>query len=219
MKILNCKCKKLFWWNKNYFFLGTLAIILINLIIFFTGAKLPPRETNNNWQSVLNFKNLCYHFSSAFFHLNAQHCLLNSLCFLVVGCFVERKYGSISLLSLVFVFALFCECMVSANHYSGGGGIGYSGVNFAFYAFIIVDFIFNFKLLKEDKLTLILSFIVILLIYVACCFCGGTEEFTFKIYPYDLITNIGHYTSFLGGLIFTTFINLYKLKSFKELKI
>jgi membrane associated rhomboid family serine protease len=140
--------------------------------------------------------------------------LLNSLCFLIAGGYVERKYGSISLLSLVFVFAFFAENIVYANH--GGVSVGFSGVNYSFYAYIIVDFIFTIKEIKNSKVETIISVIVLALIYVAFCFCGGTQSLAFKIYPYDLITNMGHYSSFLTGLTLSLLIKISKVKALSE---
>ena len=208
MNILNSsKEKKLI--EKNFFFAGTITVIAINIIVFFFFNKYIVIDTTNNWNKVFDFRNLLLSFSSAFRHFNLQHVLLNSLCFLVVGAYVERKQGTLGLIILVFIFTLFGESMVDANH--TGTSLGFSGVNFAFYAYVIIDFIFTANQLKKQKAELILSIVMLCLIYVACCFCGGTSKFSFKIYPYDLIHNLGHYTSFLTGIILTTLIKLCKL--------
>lgn len=208
MNILNfSKDKKKI--EQNFFFLGTLLVILINVLAFFFG-KVIYLDSTNNWNNVLDFSHLIATFTSAFRHYNLQHVLLNSLCFLIVGAYVERKQGTIGLLILVFIFALFGESMTNANH--TGTSLGFSGVNFAFYAYVIVDFIFTFKQLKKEKGELILSIILLCLIYVACCFCGGTSGFAFKIYPYDLIHNLGHYTGFLSGTILTILIKICRIK-------
>ena len=195
--------------EKNLFFIGTIFIMAVNISVFFFFNKPKFSGTTNNWNKVLDFSNLSLTFTSAFYHSNLQHVLLNSLCFLVVGAYVERKQGTLGLLVLVFVFALFGESMIDANH--KGTSVGFSGVNFAFYAYVIVDFIFTIKQLKREKCELLLSIIVLCLIYVACCFCGGTSEFSFKIYPYDLIHNMAHYTGFITGIILTTLIKLSKI--------
>ena len=141
MNILNfSKDKKKI--EQNFFFLGTLLVILINVLVFVFG-KVIYLDSTNNWNNVLDFSHLIATFTSAFRHYNLQHVLLNSLCFLIVGAYVERKQGTIGLLILVFIFALFGESMTNANH--TGTSLGFSGVNFAFYAYVIVDFIFTFK--------------------------------------------------------------------------
>ncbi len=193
--------------NNNFFFVGTILVIAINCLCYFVINEFPTFDTKNNWDSVLDFSNLVAHFLSAFTHFNAQHVLLNSLCFLVVGGYVERKRGTLGLLFLVFIFAFFCESVTAANH-AGNGGYGFSGVNYCFYAYVIVDFIFSFKEIKSIKSEKIVSIVVLSLIYIACCFCGGTATFAFKIYPYDLINNLGHYSGFLTGLVLSLILKL-----------
>ena len=193
---------------KNFFFLGTLLVIAVNIIVFFFSKPIY-LDSTNNWENVFDFSHLFTTFTSAFRHFNLQHVLLNSLCFLVVGAYVERKQGTLGLLVLVFIFALFGESMTDANH--TGTSLGFSGVNFAFYAYVIVDFIFDFKQIRKEKGELILSIVILCLIYLACCFCGGTSGFSFKIYPYDFIHNLGHYTGFLSGTILTILIKICRI--------
>ena len=91
-----------------------------------------------------------------------------------------------------------------------GRSKGFSGVNYAFYAYIIIDYVIMFIKKEQTKLCTIYGAIMLALIYLAACFSGGTTAFTFEIYPYDLITNMGHYTSFLMGAILTLLINFIK---------
>ena len=107
MDILNCCKPQKPKFCKNFFFIGTLFIVIINLFVFYGNVNLQYYRVVSDWSDVLNFKNLYRNFLSAFVHKTQQHMLLNSLCFLIAGGYVERKYGSISLLSLVFVFTFF----------------------------------------------------------------------------------------------------------------
>ncbi len=129
-------------------------VIAVNIIVFFFFNEHIVFDTTNNWNNILDFSNLLLTFSSAFRHFNLQHVLLNSLCFLVVGAYFERKQGTLGLLILVFIFALFGESMTDANH--TGTSLGFSGVNFAFYAYVIADFIFTVNQLKKEKSELVL---------------------------------------------------------------
>ena len=197
--------------KNNFFFLGTIFVIIVNCLFYFVVDEFPVFGNKNNWDSVLDFSNLFAHFFSAFTHFNAQHVLLNSLCFFIAGGYVERKRGTLGLLVLVFIFAFFGECVTAANNHAGNGGYGFSGVNYCFYAYIIVDFIFSFKEIKSIKSEMIVSIVVLCLIYIACCFCGGTAKFAFKIYPYDLINNLGHYSGFLTGLVLSLILKLCRV--------
>lgn len=217
MKFIDVKNKKLYWYNRNLFYLGTILVVLINIYAFlYNDNSWQIKYVYSNWKDVLNFDNLITCFLSAFKHSNMQHCLLNSLCFLIAASYVERKIGSVNLLLLVFVFALFGEVAVDANY--RGVSVGFSGVNFAFYAYIIIDFIFMFVFKKQTLVCVIYGVIVISLIYLACCFCGGTNTISFAIYPYDLITNMGHYTSFVMGCVLTLVINVVKWQVLKANK-
>jgi membrane associated rhomboid family serine protease len=133
---------------------------------------------------------------------------------LVAGTYVERKIGTVNILVLVASFAFFCGCAVAANH--SGTSVGFSGVNYAFYAYIIIDYVFMFIDKKQTKANTIYGAIVLALIYLATCFCGGTSSFSFKIYPYDLLNNMGHYTSFLTGAILTLLLQFVKWQTAKS---
>lgn len=92
MKILNDNEKTLHWWNRNWFFLGTIAIILVNIVLFaILGSNWAPNPQSQISYSVLNFDNIWVNFLNCFEHSNWQHCLLNMLCFFVVGTCIERK--------------------------------------------------------------------------------------------------------------------------------
>ena len=195
--------------NKNYFFAGTFLVIIINFLVYYFFSEQDVIYSTYNWENVLDFKNLFICFYSAFRHFNVQHLLLNCLCFLIAGGYVERKRGSLELIVLVVLFTFFGEGMTDANHYSGTSR-GFSGVNYAFYAYIIIDYVFMFIDKKQTKANTIYGAIVLALIYLATCFCGGTSSFSFKIYPYDLITNMGHYTSFLTGGILMLLLQFVK---------
>lgn len=215
MKYIDDEAKNIKWFNKNIFYACTLFILLINIFAFlFGGSDWAPERDISEWADVLNFKNFVACFLSAFEHANLQHCLLNCVCFFIAGSYVERKIGTVNLLVLVFTLALFCGCATDANY--RGLSHGFSGVNYGIYAYIIVEYIFAFIDKKQTKVNIIYGAIILVLIYLATCFCGGTSSFAFKWYPYDLITNLGHYTSFFTGVIVTLLLRFVKWKTLKE---
>lgn len=216
MNIFNDKEKTLNWWNKNYFFVGTIAIVLLNIILFAgLGNDWASNPQSQISYSVLNFDNIVSNFLNCFEHSNWQHCLLNMLCFLIIGTYIERKKGTGNLFCLVLLFAIIGKSMSVAN--SLGGAHGFSGINYALYAFILIDYIFYIIKGKKSKINIIYGAIIIALIYVAMCYSGGTTGFAFCWYPYDLINNMGHYTGYLAGLIISLVINICKLQTKLEI--
>lgn len=219
--VLDDKDKKLKWWNRNWLFAATLIVIAVNLLIYFFADNWQYKafhvrnyeHLENHWNDVFYFVPTARSFFNSFSHANVQHVCLNMLCFFVVGIYLERKYGSVSVLLTVIIAAYISSVAITANDLSVNWR-GFSGVNYFLYAYVIVDYIFYFiKNKKRNKVTIIFGGIVIALIYLASCFKGGTERFAFSWYPYDLSHNMGHYTSFLIGLVCTLVLKLVQLKT------
>ena len=214
-KFLNNNRSDLKWWQRNWFFVATVTIALINIIIFAALRHPLVIETDNfspdgnrisHWHDRLYFSSLLQVFFSAFSHFTWQHTLLNMLCFLVCGIYLERKLGSVKFFSLIICFAFFGNCAVAANNNSIFSH-GFSGVNYAVYAYVLVDYLFCVvPKHRRNKPDTIYGGVMLGLIYFAMCFNGGTDHVGFSWYPYDAITNLGHYTSYFVGLIIATFL-------------
>ena len=219
MKFIDDETKKIRWWNRNYFFAGTVLVVIINILIY---AFMPDQWwfvdwKGGVWNSVLSFDTLLKQFVSAFLHANWQHVLLNMLCFLICGAWLERRKGTLPLLGLVFVMAWIAETFVGANDLSAGS-VGYSGVNYAFYAYAIIDYCFLFRKPTRTKINVISGAILMALIYFAACYTDKSNAVTFSWYPYDFMHNMGHYSAFLGGAILGITIQLAKLVAVRERK-
>ena len=220
MKVIDDNTKELFWWNRNYFFIGTILIVITNITLFGAAGNVWEHSIGKNesdWGAILNFDNLIRQFLNSFSHSNWQHVLLNMLCFFVVGLYLERKKGTIELLLLVAAMAFFTSTAVGANHLRVHWH-GFSGVNFGFYAYVIVDYFFMLRKETRNDFDLISGAIIIALIYFAMCFNGGTSTVSFTWYPYDLMYNKGHYSSFCAGAIFGITTQIVKIISRKETK-
>ena len=218
MKYIDDDTKKIYWWNRNYFFAGTVLVVLINILIHAIGWDEMKfyRWRGGDWTSELSFTTLVKLFVSAFLHFNWQHVLLNMLCFLICGAWIERRKGTLELLGLVFVMACVGGAFVGANHLSANS-VGYSGVNYAFYAYAIIDYcVLMMRRETRTKINVISGAVLMGLIYFAACFAGGTETVTFRWYPYDFMHNMGHYSAFLAGAILGITVQLVKLITLKE---
>ena len=70
----------------------------------------------------------------------------------------------------------------------------------------------------KNRTNIILGSIVLVFIYVAMCFCEGVSGFGFKLYPYDLIYNMGHYSSFFIGCVISLFKNIVEMTIERSVK-
>ncbi len=214
MKFIDDKSKNLHWWNRNYFFIATLIVITINLLIFKFANKwyfnIFTVDRLDHWSEVFYFSPTLVSFFNSFSHSNWQHVLLNMLCFLVAGIYIERKKGSFSTLLLVLFGAYISGIAITTNLLNVNYW-GYSGVNYFLYSYIIIDYLFSFKKSERNKFNIILGAVVVALIYLASCFNGGTSKFSFTWYPYDLMHNMAHYSSFVAGIVIGLLVQIIKL--------
>ena len=205
------------WWNRNYFYAGTILIVVINILIFAFVNKNPwdivgYKPNEGSWTSVFYLTPTLSLFLSSLFHSNWQHVLLNMLCFFVAGIYLERKFGTFGLLGFVLFAAYISAIAIGANDLSVYS-VGYSGVNYFIYSTIILDYFFSFQKHRRNKTNTVLGAIVVALIYLAMCFSGGTEKFSFAFWPYDLAHNMAHYTSFIAGGVLALFVEAVRFAS------
>lgn len=206
MKILelfyfNVKNKMLTWKNTNYFFAATFFVLFLNCLVFAIGNLTHSFSGQPSW-GTFSVANLFQALLNSYSHSNDQHFLLNMLCFCVVGLYLERKQGSLKFLLLIFVMSVFTAFATSTNFISLNW-LGFSGVNYGLYGYIIVEYIFT--LCQKDSrhsFNTIHGGIVLALIYFAMCFNGGISHIGFALYPYDLLNNLGHASGFVVGLLF-----------------
>ena len=216
MKFIDDKNKNLNFWNRNYFYAGTLIFIVVNILLFaFLGYNFANNIGGGHvWNGVFDVSNIFRSFVNVFVHGNWKHVLLNMLCFLFCGLYIERKVGTFNFLLLILGFSFLAGNITSAarntvSHY------GASGLVYFCYAYIIIDFIFSlFQKDEKNKTNLILGIIILVVIYVAMSF-GSSPTLTFKFYPYDLIYNAAHYSSFFAGIVVSLMI---KVPQFINLK-
>ncbi len=197
---LDEKNKNLTWWNRNYYFVTTVFITLLNIILYAACDK-PWIAIRPDWYSF-SVENLVQALINTYWHLNWQHVLLNMLCFFIAGLYLERKKGSLKFFLLIIVMSLFTAFASCTNDISLDW-TGFSGMNYGLYGYILIEYPLMFIQKKNRYLFNIISGAVILgLIYFAMCFCGGTSTVSFEWYPYDLLHNSGHASGFVVGLVF-----------------
>jgi membrane associated rhomboid family serine protease len=222
MRIVDDASKKnVRWWNTNIFFAATILIVTVNIFIYafcndWQVAAFPMDSRDYFYPDGVDFTPIFRGIFNSFSHENWQHVLLNMLCFLVAGLYLERKTGSIYLILLVFASAFFKSGTMAALSYYSHFTHGYSGINYFLYAYIIIDYLFSFQKAKRNRFNTIFGAVVVALIYLAMCFNGGTNSFGFEWYPYDLTHNPWHYSAFFGGIPFGLTVQLVQVKTRKE---
>ena len=198
---LDDKSKSLNWLNRNYFFVTTIFIVLLNIIIYAVhGTPRQIFKVTPNW-SEFSVNNIFQAVVNSCSHSNWQHTLLNMLCFFIAGLYIERKKGSLKFLLFMFLLSLFEACATSTNDISISA-VGFSGINYGLYSYIMIEFVcMLFQKEKRYLFNIIAGIVILCLIYFAMCFNGGTKTVSFVWYPYDLLHNLGHASGFVVGLI------------------
>ena len=210
MKLIDSSKKRLAWYSRNYFYIATVAVVVTNIALYACLGNPWTSAFGNGsvrWERSFDFQRIWRCFLNNFSHGTWQHALLNMLCFFIAGLYLERKTGSLGLSGLVLSLAVLPGCVCAAAK-GDLGFYGFSGVNYALYAYIVIDYLFSFTKSRRNKTDLIFGGIVLALIYLAMCFSGGTATVTFKPYPYDLLHNLGHGTGFFCGAIVALLVQL-----------
>lgn len=217
MKFFDNENKNLTWYNRNYFYLGTIIFILLNIVLF---ASLKSNWNNAfdssvvNWKDPFNFQLLLKAILSSFEHADWGHVLTNMGCFLVCGIYIERKTGTLNFILLILSLLVFessmCACVVMNLNWHG-----FSGVIFACYAFIFVNYCFSFSS-KQNKFDIIFGALTCLVIYILMSGIITDSGLKFYGYPWNLIYNASHYSGFLAGLIIGLIIQITKLSTKKS---
>lgn len=213
MKFIDDKNKNLTWYNRNYFYLGTVIVVAINILLFaFMGNNYAKGIGGEYvWNGVFDISNMVRSFVDVFVHIDWQHVLLNMLTFTFCGIYMERKLGTINFLLLILGFAYLAGNITTAarNTVSHRGA---SGLIYACYAYVILDYVFSFiNKENKNKTSVILGAIIVFAIYIAMCFDTGSSGLVFKFYPHNLLFNAAHYSSFFAGIIVTLMMKSHLL--------
>ena len=209
MKFIDDKNKTVRWYNRNYFYAGTILLILVNVILFWqlgNGWCFKLYDANANWGDFrfINFLNIAF---TSLSHSSWEHVLGNIINLLVVGLYLERKYGTFNFLFLN-VLLIFTVGALASHVFGNVNHHGYSGVNWALYGIIITDYIFSFKKERRNLTNIILGAVVLVYIYLFSMCYGGNAFIDVTYYPANLIHNMGHWSALFWGLLFGLFYQL-----------
>lgn len=201
MRIIDDTGKKLTPATRNWFYAVTVLIALANILMFAVyGSDVPGISHRPGW-GTFSVNNLLQALINTFSHANRQHVLLNMLCFVIAGSYLERKMGSLRFLLFMILLCFFMGLAVSANNI-GFNWHGFSGANYGLYGYILLDYLFTLARRRTRTLfNIVYGAVIIALIYFAMCFSGGVSHIGFEWYPYDLLHNLGHASGFAVGLL------------------
>jgi rhomboid protease GluP len=207
MKIIDNAGKLLTRRNRNFFFAGTVAIIVINILLF---AILGDGDNwcytfynpNVEWEGFVPL-NLLAALTSSFGHVSWEHVLMNMFAFLAIGLYLERRTGTIKLLALILLFAFFSAGLLAVVNNRADEGVGYSGVNYALIGYLLLDYFISLpkEIKNKNKFQLIFGAIVVVGLTAGTFVNSDAPGIVFAPYPYNLVHNVAHYSGLFAGLL------------------
>lgn len=193
------------WYSRNYFFCGTIFIILLTLICYFVFEK-----AINELAEKLNFNSSTYYgstdhpwyliiFLSSFKHSNVMHVIGNMLCLLGIGLFFEDKIGSLKFTAMYFLF------VVIGNATSGGFTYVFTGASagtYCLFGLFCVIVIFGFKkyMLNGKDSTLNLVCLGLNLFFYVLVTGGAALAAASHFFPFIIGVAIGLIYVMLNGI-------------------
>jgi len=168
-----------------------LIYMLFCLLIVFIDDNFNTFICDNFSLSTINISNFYTLITHSFAHKNYLHFIANFSFILLIGPYIEQKYGSVNTIIMIFLSSFIIGLMHSI--FITTGVLGSSGV---LYMLIVLT---SFKYVEEHK-HIPIETILIIFFYLY-------KEF----YRINYNDNISHYAHFIGGI--TGLINYILFKN------
>ncbi len=209
MKFIDDKKKQLKWYNRNYFFTGTIIFIAISILIFVIWGNIS--VNTNSWFNNSSFhKIIAGTFFGDFAHSNWEHILLNMVSLLPCAIYIERKYGTFAFLGLTLALSFVGSIMLVVLLNPTICWTGSSIIWFAMVGFVLVDWAISF-IYNRNKTNIILGAVVLIIEYLRLCFFDKTGGgIGFGIKPVILLQDL-HLQAFYGGLILGCLVGMIEV--------
>ncbi|MDR3313580.1 MAG: rhomboid family intramembrane serine protease [Oscillospiraceae bacterium] len=198
--------------NRNWLFAGSAFVIILNIALF---AALGSGEnwcywfyrSSPEWEAFVPL-NLLAALTSSFGHLSWSHVLMNAFAFLGCGLYLERRTGTLKLLLLVLIFAFFSAGLLAVVFNRANEGVGYSGVNYAFIAYIVLDYFTTVK--RSDRFQRVFGGIAVFCLVLGSFVDAEAAGFPLAYYPVNLAHNVAHYSGLFAGAAIWAFERVVK---------
>ena len=201
MRYIDDKNKNLKWWNRNYFWIGTVLYIFVNLMLYMCVSNFYLNRADYS-EKAYAFVRFFTYFADAHLHGSWEHVLHNMLGYAISAFYIERKMGSVKFIGLnLFITAV---CAMS--------GAGCSVIWFFMIGYALIDYLFSFRKLYRNLANTITGGVVLALEYFRCCFydkSGGGIGITY--YPAQLLENYHHMNGFMVGVATALFVHILLL--------
>lgn len=218
MKFIDDKNKKINWWNRNYFFTGTIFISVLFIVIFAIwgnwGENLLAEMKNE--EDTLNI--LVRYFYSLGLHYSFSRwstLLYNILGLVVCGFYLERKIGSLNFILLVIgLGALSSTTDTFPDLYLS---ISSSFEWFVLSGYILIDYIFSLFQKNRNITNTIIGAVCIVLLYIRLGFYDKADGgIGFSLYPHQILDIISHFAIFMTGVIISLIVQIAKFSYAKS---
>lgn len=218
MKFFDDKNKNVNWWNRNYFFAGTIFISVLFIVIFAIWGNWGENllsEMKNEEQNlnilVRYFYSLCLHYNFS----NWRTLLFNILGLVVSGFYLERKTGSLNFILLVIGLGALCSTTdIFPDLYRS---ISSSFEWFVLSGYILIDYTFSLFQKNKNITNTIIGAVCIALLYIRLGFydiSGG--GIGFSLYPHQILDVVSHFAIFMTGIIVSLIVQIAKFSYAKS---
>ncbi len=220
MAFFDDKSKKLTWFTRNYFFLGTLLFVMLNILLFVCFGNSWEEiygNVNNVWGKPFEFSNLLRAIFNTISHSDWEHVLFNMLFFAVAAIYIERKMGSITFIMFILGAMVFDASITTATDLALNWH-GWSGIVYITQFYVFIDYCFSFQKAKRNKFNIIFGAIVCFISYASMA--GDIKDGKLIVYgyPHGLVYNAGHYSAALAGIILALIIHLTQLRVSRQMQ-
>ena len=220
MAFFDDKSKKITWFTRNYFFLGTLLFVMLNILLFVCFGNSwedPFGNVTEVWGKPFELGNLLRSIFNTMSHSDWEHVLFNMLFFAVAAIYIERKMGSITFVLFILGAIVFDASITTATDLSLNWH-GWSGIVYITQFYVFVDYCFSFQKIKRNKFNIIFGAIVCFISYASMAGDIDNGKLIIYGYPHGLIYNAGHYSAALVGTIIAFIIHLTQLRVSRQMQ-